>query len=142
MLLRIHQSGHLAELPEDRIQLVKEGIACYKNIRSDIKESIPFLPLDIADNEDLWVCGGIQVADKAYLAVWKREMEGKSNQRRKALGQTCSDTSLTIPLNSLPFAKEQVTVSCIYPSNEPVQYSVKDQELQDYLYTNQLISHK
>ena len=129
MLLRIHQSGHLAELPEDRIQLVKEGIACYKNIRLDIKQSIPFLPLDIADNEDLWVCGGIQVADKAYLAVWKREMEGKSNQRRKALGQNCSDTSLTIPLNSLPFAKEQVTVSCIYPSNEPVQYSVKDQEL-------------
>lgn len=129
MLLRIHQSGHLAELPEERIQLVKEGISCYKNIRSDIKESIPFLPLDIADNEDLWVCGGIQVADKAYLAVWKREMDGKSNQRRKNLGQTCSDNSLTIPLCGLPFAKDGVTVSCIYPSNEPVHFDVQDLEL-------------
>ena len=129
MLLRIHQSGHLAELSEERIQLVKEGISCYKNIRSDIKRSIPFLPLDIADNEDLWVCGGIQVADRAYLAVWKRDMEGKSNKRRKLLGQACSDNSLTIPLDSLHFAGEGVAVSCIYPSSEPVQFSVQNGEL-------------
>nr|MCR5234351.1 alpha-galactosidase [Lachnospiraceae bacterium] len=105
MLLRIHQSGHLAELPEERIRLVKEGIACYKNIRLNIKRSIPFLPLDIADNEDLWVCSGLQTDDRAYLAVWKRKMEGKSNRRRVALGQECSETTLTIPLGSLPFVK-------------------------------------
>ena len=129
MLLRIHQSGHLAELPEERIQLVTEGIECYKKLRSDIKRSVPFLPLDIADNEDMWLCGGIQVEDKAYLAVWKRQMEGKNNQRRKSLGQTCSDNSFTIPLNSLPFVKDEATVSCIYPSNEPVQFSVQNNEL-------------
>ena len=75
MLVRIHQSGHLAELPQERTDLIKEGIACYKNIRGDIKKALPFLPLDIADNEDLWVCGGLQTDRKAYLAVWKREME-------------------------------------------------------------------
>ena len=37
MLLRIHQSGHLAQLPAERLALVKEGIACYKTIRQDIK---------------------------------------------------------------------------------------------------------
>lgn len=42
MLLRIHQSGHLAELPAERIELVKEGIACYKTIRSDIKNLYHF----------------------------------------------------------------------------------------------------
>ena len=129
MLLRIHQSGHLAELPKERVQLVKEGIECYKSIRKDIKRSIPFLPLDIADNEDLWVCGGIQVDNKAYLAVWKREMEGKNNHRRTLLGQNCSDNTLTIPLDRLPFAKDGVKVSCIYPSNEPVQFDVHDLEL-------------
>lgn len=38
MLLRIHQSGHLAELSPERVELVKEGISYYKEIRSDIKK--------------------------------------------------------------------------------------------------------
>ena len=129
LLLRIHQSGHLAELPAERIQLIKEGIVCYKNIRSDIKISKPFLPLDMADNEDLWVCGGIQLADKAYLAVWKRQMEGKNNKRRKMLEQRCSDNELTIPLSQLPFVQNGVSVSCIYPACEATKFSVEGTEL-------------
>lgn len=124
MLVRIHQSGHLAELSEERKNLVKEGIECYKNIRGDIKKALPFMPLDIADNEDLWVCGGLQLKDKAYLAVWKREMEGKNNLRRNNAGTECTDTTLSIPLNSLPFAKNGIKVSCIYPKNEPVTFEV------------------
>lgn len=124
MLVRIHQSGHLAELSEERKNLVKEGIECYKNIRGDIKKALPFMPLDIADNEDLWVCGGLQLSDKAYLAVWKREMEGKNNLRRNNAGTECTDTTLSIPLNSLPFAKNGIKVSCIYPKNEPVTFEV------------------
>ena len=124
MLVRIHQSGHLAELSEERKNLVKEGIECYKNIRGDIKKALPFMPLDIADNEDLWVCGGLQLKDKAYLAVWKREMEGKNNLRRKKAGTECTDTTLAIPLSSLPFAKNGIKISCIYPKNEPVKFEV------------------
>ncbi|MCR5420454.1 MAG: alpha-galactosidase [Lachnospiraceae bacterium] len=126
MLLRIHQSGHLAELPDDRLSLVKEGIACYKNIRSDIKTAIPFLPLDIADNEDMWVCSGLKLKDKAYLAVWKRQMEGKNNKRRNMRGDACSETTLSIPLGTLPFANDDIKANCIYPVNEPVDYDVKD----------------
>ena len=129
MLLRIHQSGHLAELPSERTALVKEGIACYKNIRGDIKRALPFYPLDIADNEDLWVCAGLKLPEKAYLAVWKREMEGKNNDRRKKKGMKCTDTKLTIPLDSLPFAKGGVAVSCIYPKEEPVSFEVAGNEL-------------
>ena len=124
MLVRIHQSGHLAELSAERKDLVKEGIECYKNIRGDIKKALPFMPLDIADNEDLWVCGGLQLSDKAYLAVWKRKMEGKNNLRRKKAGTECSDTTLSISLSSLPFAKNGIKVSCIYPKNEPVKFEV------------------
>lgn len=129
MLLRIHQSGHLAELPDDRISLVKEGIACYKNIRSDIKKAVPFLPLDIADNEDMWVCSGLQLEDKAYLAVWKRQMEGKNNIRRNMCGEECTETTLSIPLGALPFAKDGIKATCIYPSNEPVKFDVHDSTL-------------
>ena len=39
LLLRIHQSGHLAEISPERFELVKEGIDCYKEIRSGIKSA-------------------------------------------------------------------------------------------------------
>jgi len=44
MLLRLHQSGHLAELSEERFALVKEGISCYKRIRREIRGALPFWP--------------------------------------------------------------------------------------------------
>ena len=40
MLLRVHQSGHLAKLDDARKELVKEGLDLYKKIRSDIKDFI------------------------------------------------------------------------------------------------------
>lgn len=122
MLLRIHQSGHLAQLPPERLALVKEGIDCYKSIRHDIKRAIPYWPLDIADNEDLWVCGGLQLENKAYLAVWKRQMDGKNKDRYLKAGIKCTDDSLSIPLDSLPFAGDGVQVSCIYPKTEPADF--------------------
>ncbi len=129
MLLRVHQSGHLAELPAERKELVKEGIDCYKRIRPEIKNALPFYPLDIADNEDLWVCAGLKTHKKAYLAVWKRQMEGKSNQRRIQAGTECSETTLSIPLSSLPFAESGVQVSCIYPLKEPVTFELQGEVL-------------
>ena len=124
MLFRIHQSGHLAELPQERLALVKEGIACYKTIRQDIRQALPFWPLDIADNEDLWVCGGLQLENKAYLAVWKRQMEGKNNDRYQNAGISCTEDSLSIPLGSLPFAGKGLKVSCLYPEKEPVSFEL------------------
>lgn len=122
---RIHQSGHLAELPAERVALVKEGIACYKKIRDDIKKALPLWPLDLTDNEDLWACGGLRLPDKAYLAVWKRQMDGKNNNRRIRLGTACTDTELTIPLGSLPFAGEGIRVSCLYPQKEETAFRVE-----------------
>lgn len=125
MLLRIHQSGHLAQLPPERLALVKEGIACYKTIRQDIKYAIPYWPIDITDNEDMWVCGGLQLENKAYLAVWKRQMEGKNNDRYMKAGINCTDDSLSIPLDSIPFIRDDMQVSCIYPKKEPVDFEFK-----------------
>ncbi len=125
MLVRIHQSGHLVDLPTERVSLIKEGIACYKKLRTDIKNALPFLPLDIADNEDLWVCSGLQLKDKAYLAVWKRDMEGKNTKRYENQGISCTKDQLSIPLGKLPFAQGGISVSCIYPQEEPVSYEVE-----------------
>lgn len=80
MLLRIHQSGHLASLDGGRKSLVKEGIRVYKSIREEIKAMVPFWPLGLADDEDTWVSMGLKSEEKAYLAVWKR-MEGAGEIR-------------------------------------------------------------
>lgn len=72
MLLRIHQSGHLANLSEDRFQLVKEGIACYKSIRNQLKEGLPFWPLGLSKYKDTWVSLGMDCGKDQYIALWRR----------------------------------------------------------------------
>lgn len=42
LMQRIHQSGHLAEIPEEDFTLVKEALDYYKTIRGDIKRALPF----------------------------------------------------------------------------------------------------
>lgn len=72
MLLRIHQSGHLAKLDAARKELVKEGIQTYKKIRADIAVSLPFWPLGLSSYSDEWSVLGLRCGDKRYLAVWRR----------------------------------------------------------------------
>jgi alpha-galactosidase len=47
LLLRVHQSGHLAELSPRRRELVKEALDYYKRIRGDIPVALPFWPLGL-----------------------------------------------------------------------------------------------
>lgn len=72
MLLRIHQSGHLANLSSDRKALIKEGLDCYKKIRSDIKTAVPFWPLGLSQFSDPWVCLGLKTEKRLYIALWRR----------------------------------------------------------------------
>jgi len=98
MLLRIHQSGHLANLSPRRFDLVKEAIDCYKSIREDIKNALPFWPLGLAQYGDEWVSMGLKTEEKTYLAVWRRESHS--------------------PLCSLPVSHlrgKDLRVKCLYP---------------------------
>lgn len=72
MLLRIHQSGHLTELAPERLQLVHEGISCYKKIRLDIPTALPAWPLGLADTLDSWMALALQAGSRIWLAVWRR----------------------------------------------------------------------
>lgn len=72
MLLRIHQSGHLAEISRERFALVKEGIDYYKKIRADLREGLPFWPIGPAAYQDGWASVAIRNGKKTYLAVWRR----------------------------------------------------------------------
>lgn len=104
MLMRIHQSGHLTEISDERRLLVKEGIAYYKTIRKDIKQADPFWPLGPAGFADDWVSVGIKTKEVSYLAVWRR---GGSEYA-------------SLPVNHL--RQKELTVRCAYPSFEACEY--------------------
>ena len=97
MLLRVHQSGHLARLETERKALVKEGIEVYKSIRGDIANGFPFYPLRLSKFSDNWSALGLRCDGRIYLAVWHREGSG----------------NCVIPIKS---DFNDVKVSCIYPS--------------------------
>jgi len=106
MLLRIHQSGHLVYLSDERKALVKEGLDYYKTIRGDIKNSLPIWPLGLSKFSDTWVSLGLKVDNKVYLAVWRRNSENN----------TC-----LIPIQN--FKGKIASVKCTYPKEENCEYS-------------------
>lgn len=71
ILQRIHLSGETAWLSDENFELVKEAINCYKSIRQDIPQSIPFYPLGIPQYTDGWHCAAYQYPDCARMAVWR-----------------------------------------------------------------------
>jgi len=115
MLLRIHQSGHLAELTKERLDLVTEGISYYKNIRQDIKSALPFWPTGLGDNRDLWTCTGLKTDHKAYLAVWKRG--GKEKERFIPLAKFLIKNK-----NEKQEQLKRIQVTQAYPQKEQCKY--------------------
>ncbi len=73
VLLRIHQSGHLAELSEERRQFVHEGIAYHKSICERLNRGVPFWPLGLASMADEHMSLGMDCGSTLYVAVWRTE---------------------------------------------------------------------
>lgn len=103
LLLRIHQSGHLAKLSPERLALVQEGIAVYKSIRRDIRTALPFWPFGPVHYRDEWQAYGLRKGKRLYLAVWRKDSK-----------KDCLD---------IPLAEKgtDARVKCIYPSKLPVE---------------------
>lgn len=117
MLLRIHQSGHLAKLSPERFALVQEGITCYKQIRQEIRRGLPFWPIGLAKPEDSWRAYGLETisehtdADtmKCYLSVWRN-------------GGT-EDTCTFYPLPKKYEGRQQISIRQIYPAADHEVYA-------------------
>lgn len=92
ILLRIHQSGHLAELSPERFKLVCEGICYHKKIVNELKEGVPFWPLGLATMQDEFLSVGIECNNKLYLAVWrtKGSEETTSISIKQAVGKNAA----------------------------------------------------
>jgi alpha-galactosidase len=85
MLLRIHQSGHLAKLAPPAAAQVKEGIRVYKQIiREHIPDAVPFYPLGMPDvtNAVKPVALGIRNSKKSFIALWR--LDGEADIRIRA----------------------------------------------------------
>lgn len=106
MLLRIHQSGHLVNLSPERFALVREGIACYKEIRQDIRQALPFWPLGLSSYGDTWISLGLMAGDKNYIAVWRNDSETS----------TC-----LLPIPHLQ--GKDANVKCLYPQKAACRYT-------------------
>jgi alpha-galactosidase len=90
MVGRIHQSGHLAELPEESFKQVKKGIEVYKaELAPKIPAAIPFFPLGMPDISDRIspVALGLSHSDADYYAVWRLEGTNVVNLKLKNNGK-------------------------------------------------------
>lgn len=105
MLGRVHQSGFLNQLPEVNFERVKEGIACYKSIRQEIKDALPRFPLGLVGFDAPWAAAALDCGNHWYLSVWRKEGDNDTQE---------------IPI--VVREGKHVEVSCIYPANSPVEY--------------------
>lgn len=107
LLLRIHQSGHLAEIAAERFALVAEGIAVYKRYRTRLPSGLPVWPIGLPGFGDGWMAYGSADEEGLLLAVWRLESE---------------EPVCVIPLpDSWKNTEAQVTL--LYPSEGPADWS-------------------
>lgn len=79
MLTRMHLSGEIYSLDDNKLELVKSGVEAYKNLRGDIKSFVPFYPIGLPSYSDGWICVGYKAdSDYDYIAVWRRDAEDSS----------------------------------------------------------------
>lgn len=125
LLLRIHQSGHLANLSAERRAVVAEALDYYKTIRQDLKNAVPFWPLGFSDYLDEWVCYGMKYQPETGNA----EDGGKETKRRKSgqekwylavFRREGKQDELEIPLPHLKGKRAEVRQS--YPLGCPCSY--------------------
>lgn len=109
LLLRPYVSGMVWKMSGSNLELMKEGIDLYKQIRGEIKEAVPFFPLRFCDVRDSVLAYGLKGDKNTYLAVFMPHAREGS-----------------IPID---FADQVEAVSVIYPKEEDCSYCLKNGEL-------------
>jgi alpha-galactosidase len=100
MLTRIHLSGEIANISNSQFELIKEGVACYKEIRKNIKDFVAFYPEGVGSYDKDWLCVGYSGNGNTYLGVWR--LEPKEDE------------------HFFPFKTDKKSASVIYPSKNDV----------------------
>ncbi len=111
MLARVHQSGFLNRLPKNNFERVKEGIACYKTYRRDIKRAYPRFPLGLIGFHAPWAVAALDCDTHWYIAVYRKDGENEVQE---------------IPID-VPNGKA-MKAECIYPKGLPVEYECDNEK--------------
>lgn len=75
LLLRVHQSGYLNKLSDNRFKLVTEGLNVYKQIRQQILKSLPIWPTGLEKLDDSKYTFGLIGDRQLLLAVWNNKQK-------------------------------------------------------------------
>ena len=102
ILLRPYISGMVWKLSDNSMELMREGIFLYKEIRENLKTAVPFFPLGFCNIKDEAMAYGVQCEDKAYLSVFAPKTD-----------------TVVIPLE---LEKEIEKVQVLYPKKENCEY--------------------
>ncbi|MFI6402313.1 glycoside hydrolase family 36 protein [Streptomyces sp. NPDC050548] len=78
LLGRIHLSGFLHRMDDERFDLVRSALSVYKDIRAEIAAAHPFWPLGLPGWDDEWIAQGLRGARSTYVTVWRRESDGEA----------------------------------------------------------------
>ncbi|MBE5807142.1 MAG: alpha-galactosidase [Clostridiales bacterium] len=70
LLLRPYVSGIVWDMTDESMAILREGITCYKAIRGDLKDMLPFFPLGFGRVNDRQLAYGVKNDEKAYLSVF------------------------------------------------------------------------
>ena len=70
MLGRIHLASFINKLPPHQLDLIKEGIKCYKSLVSFKKSALPIYPRGTSRFFDKEVVGGLINKNRIILGVW------------------------------------------------------------------------
>jgi alpha-galactosidase len=83
LLGRVHLSGHLDRMTPAQLDLVRDALAVYRQVRADLPSAVPFWPLGLPGWADAWVALGLRTdGGRTYVAVWRR---GDDEQPERAL---------------------------------------------------------
>jgi alpha-galactosidase len=105
MLLRIHQSGHLAQVNNKCFDKIKEGLDFYKKIRNYIPISTPFWPIGLPKTESEFLCLGLQSEDKIFVAIWRLASKKSTiNIKINILNSSEFEIKLSYPNEALKIA--------------------------------------
>lgn len=69
MFRRIHLSGKTANLSDEQLEIIKEGVEFYKQTRHLIPEMKPIYPMGIINFEDKIKCCGYECDEKTYICI-------------------------------------------------------------------------
>lgn len=78
MLQRIHLSGSVTELTDEKFRLIKDAVSVYKNIRSDIASAVPYYPMGLPEHGDDWLCLAMKTAGCTRVIVWRMKSDKES----------------------------------------------------------------